>query len=134
MYRVLKEQGRLDRWNRTPSKKGTGFAQPVAAHDHWHIDVSYLNIAGTFYYLCTILDGYSRIIVHWDIRERMTDHREIAERPCRFRGSCGAMNVDSRPDTPDESDVKTVGRFPTDCWPNGESEEAWKRSGAVRRT
>jgi transposase InsO family protein len=34
--------------------------------------VSYLNVCGTFYYLCTILDGYSRYIVHWEIREAMT--------------------------------------------------------------
>ena len=25
-----------------------------------HIDVSYINVSGTFYYLCSILDGYSR--------------------------------------------------------------------------
>src|SRR5437763_1316399 len=29
-------------------------------HQHWHIDVSYINIAGTFYYLCSVLDGFSR--------------------------------------------------------------------------
>jgi transposase-like protein len=28
---------------------------------------------GTFYYMCTILDGFSRYIVHWDIRESMTE-------------------------------------------------------------
>jgi len=28
------------------------------------IDVSYLNIGGTFYYLCSILDGFSRYIVN----------------------------------------------------------------------
>ena len=33
----------------------------------------YLNIAGTFYFLCSILDGYSRFIVHWEIRETMTE-------------------------------------------------------------
>jgi transposase InsO family protein len=33
--------------------------------------VSYLNIAGTFDYLCAVLDGYSRDIVHWEIREHM---------------------------------------------------------------
>src|SRR5690348_469192 len=27
----------------------------------------------TFYYLCSILDGYSRYIVNWDIRESMTE-------------------------------------------------------------
>ena len=56
-----------------PSKKGTGFVQPLAAHEHWHVDVSYLNISGTFYYLCCLLDGYSRSIVHWDIGEHMTE-------------------------------------------------------------
>ena len=30
-----------------------------------------LNIAGTFYFLISILDGYRRYIVHWDIREGM---------------------------------------------------------------
>ena len=28
---------------------------------------------GTFYYLCSVLDGYSRSIVHWDLRESMTE-------------------------------------------------------------
>jgi transposase InsO family protein len=37
------------------------------------IDIAYLNVAGTFYYLCSILDGASRAIVHWDIREAMTE-------------------------------------------------------------
>ena len=32
-----------------------------------------MNIGGTFYYLCSILDGYSRYIVNWDIRESMTE-------------------------------------------------------------
>jgi len=72
-YRVLRKAGRLDRWNRQPSKKGTGFAQPGAPHRHWHIDIAYVNMAGTFYYLCSILDGYSRFIVHWEIRESMTE-------------------------------------------------------------
>ncbi|RME53966.1 IS3 family transposase [Candidatus Woesearchaeota archaeon] len=73
VYRVLKSAGRLDRWNRTVSKKGTGFAQPKRPHSHWHVDISYLNINGTFYYLCSVLDGYSRFIVHWEIRESMKE-------------------------------------------------------------
>jgi putative transposase len=73
VYRVLRGAGLLDRWNPKPSKKGTGFHQPSAPHRHWHIDVSYLNISGTFYYLCSILDGYSRAIVHWEIRESMRE-------------------------------------------------------------
>jgi transposase InsO family protein len=70
-YRTLRAAGVLDRFNGKPSKKGTGFEQPIGPHAHWHIDVAYLNLAGTFYYLCSILDGYSRFIVHWEIRESM---------------------------------------------------------------
>jgi transposase InsO family protein len=73
VHRVLRAAGRLDRWNRKPSKKGTGFHQPLQPHQHWHIDVSYLNVAGTFYYLCSVLDGCSRFIVHWEIREAMKE-------------------------------------------------------------
>jgi transposase InsO family protein len=72
-YRVLAGAGRLDRWARARSKKGTGFVQPLRPHDHWHIDVSYLNLGGTFYYLCSLLDGASRAIVHWELRESMTE-------------------------------------------------------------
>jgi transposase InsO family protein len=47
--------------------------QPLRVHEHSHIDIAYLNIASTFYYLCSILDGASRAIVHWEIREAMTE-------------------------------------------------------------
>jgi transposase InsO family protein len=73
VWRVLSRAGCLSPWNGKPSMKGTGFAQPPAAHEHWHIDVSYINVSGTFYYLCSLLDGYSRTIVHWDLRESMTE-------------------------------------------------------------
>src|SRR5438445_3972616 len=72
-YRVLAGAGRLDRWARARSKKGTGFVQPLRPHEHWHIDVSYLNLGGTFYYLCSVLDGCSRAIVHWDLRASMKE-------------------------------------------------------------
>jgi transposase InsO family protein len=72
-YRVLTEAGLLGHRDWPASKKGTGFVQPLKAHEHWHVDVSYLNICGTFYYFCGLLDGYSRTIVHWEIREAMTE-------------------------------------------------------------
>jgi transposase InsO family protein len=37
------------------------------------VDVSYINVSGTFYYLTSVLDGCSRCIVHWEIRESMTE-------------------------------------------------------------
>ena len=72
-YRVLKKAGLLKKWNGKKSLKGTGFIQPLQPHEHWHVDVSYINLCGTFYYLCSLLDGCSRYIVHWEIREQMTE-------------------------------------------------------------
>jgi putative transposase len=72
-YRVLKNAGLLAGQTPTITKKGTGFVQPLTPHEHWHVDISYLNIAGTFYFLCTILDGCSRFIVHFEIREKMEE-------------------------------------------------------------
>lgn len=89
-YRILSRHQRLSVQDREPSRKGLGFEQPSKPHEHWHIDISYLNILGTFYYLCTILDGFSRFIVHWEVREQMTSQDveiivqraiESAERP-----------------------------------------------------
>jgi putative transposase len=84
VYRVLKAAGRLDRRSFSPSKKGTGFVQPLSAHQHWHVDVCYINVAGTFYFLCTLLDGYSRYIAHWELREKMeeADVETIIQRAC----------------------------------------------------
>lgn len=73
VYRVLHQAGRLDRWNRKPSSKGLGFQQPLVPHQHWHVDVAYVNLAATFYYLISLLDGYSRFLLHWEIRESMTE-------------------------------------------------------------
>ncbi len=73
VYRVLTNAGLLKKWNGKKSKKGDGFVQPLKAHEHWHIDISYINICGTFYYMCSILDGFSRYIVHWEIREAMKE-------------------------------------------------------------
>jgi transposase InsO family protein len=59
----------------------------VRPHEHWHVDVSFLNICGTFYYLCSLLDGYSRFIVHWEIRESMTE-RDVETIVQRARERC----------------------------------------------
>jgi len=86
VYRVLRGAGVLDRWNPKPARKGTGFKQPSEPHGHWHIDIAYLNLSGTFYYLCTVLDGYSRAVVHWEIRESMReDDVEIIVQRARER-------------------------------------------------
>lgn len=73
VFRVLRQADRLRRWAHKTSKKGTGFQQPLKPHEHWHIDISYINIHGTFYYLCAVLDGASRYLIAWSLRESMTE-------------------------------------------------------------
>jgi putative transposase len=73
VYRVLHDAGLIKAHNSKPSLKGKGFVQPLRPHEHWHVDISYINIAGTFFYLCSLLDGCSRFIVHWEIRPSMTE-------------------------------------------------------------
>ncbi len=106
VYRTLKSAGRLDHRQFSPSKKGTGFVQPLVAHQHWHVDISYLNVAGTFYFLISLLDGFSRYIVHWEIREKMEEsdvetvvQRALEKFPGRSRGSSATMARSSSPRT-----------------------------------
>jgi len=73
VYRVLKAAGRLDRRSLGTSSKGNGFKHPEKPHQHWHVDISYINVGGTFYYLISVLDGFSRYIVHYELRESMTE-------------------------------------------------------------
>jgi putative transposase len=82
VFRVLSGAGRLRKWAQRPSKKGTGFEQPLKPHEHWHIDIAYINIHGTFYYLCAVLDGASRYLVDWSLRDSMkeTDIEILLER------------------------------------------------------
>lgn len=73
VYRVLRDAGLLDGRNNKASLKGKGFQQSLRPHEHWHIDVSYINISGSFLFLSSLLDGCSRYIVHWEIRPTMQE-------------------------------------------------------------
>lgn len=100
VYRVLKAAGKLPPRGGKPSRKGTGFDQPTRPHEHRHIDVSYLNICGTFFYLWSLLDGYSRSLAHWELRETMTerDVETIVQRAReRFPGTRPRIISDNGP-------------------------------------
>lgn len=73
VYRVLRRAGLIQSKTARRTGRGKGFVQPLQPHEHWHIDISHLNICGTFYYLCSILDGASRYIVHWEIHPAMNE-------------------------------------------------------------
>lgn len=72
VYRTLKPGGYLSRRDdKEPSKKGTGFIQPRAVHEHWHTDISYLWEFGYRRYLVSVLDGFSRAILHHKVLTTM---------------------------------------------------------------
>mgnify|MGYP006295122477 CR=1 FL=1 len=74
-YRYLRMAGLTSNWNKRTSKtKKKGFTQPLKPHDHWHIDISYINFRGTFLFLICVLDGYSRFIVHHGLRVNMQEY------------------------------------------------------------
>ena len=73
-YRVLKSAGLLRRWNVGKTSKGNGFKQPLKPHVHWHVDISYVNILGTLFFLICVLDGASRYILHHELRTQMSEH------------------------------------------------------------
>jgi len=68
VYRVLKNAGLLLKNWRHQKPKGSGFHQPTQPHEHWHLDISYINFKGTFVYLVALIDGYSRLIVHYELK------------------------------------------------------------------
>jgi len=75
VYRILKSEGLLNKWNTSKRNlKGTGFKQPDYPHKHWHVDIKYLNFLGTFLFLIPVIDGYSRYVVHHEIRRTMTEY------------------------------------------------------------
>ncbi len=75
VYRVLKSTNLLNKWSiKGKSIKGCGFIQPLKPHEHWHIDIAYVNILGTFFFLICILDGFSRMILYHEIRSNMQEY------------------------------------------------------------
>lgn len=74
VYRVLRKAGLLNRWNTVCLKgKGGGFSQPNKFNEHWHTDIKYVNFKGTFLFLISVIDGYSRFIIHNELRTHMQE-------------------------------------------------------------
>lgn len=74
-YRVLKSAGLINKWNtKKSSSKGKGYTQPLNPHEEWHTDIKYVNFHGTFLFLMSVLDGFSRYAVHHELRINMTEY------------------------------------------------------------
>jgi len=70
VYRILRAADLLCRWKRSQSH-GTAPARPARPHERWHTDLMYLRVQGAWYFLVTVLDAYSRYVVHWELLTTM---------------------------------------------------------------
>lgn len=72
VYNILSAHNMLNGWSRLdldPAEKEYRY-KPRAPHHHWHTDIAYIKIQGVFYFLIMVLDGYSRMLLGWEL---MTD-------------------------------------------------------------
>ena len=70
VYRILNDADLLYRWKRGRSI-GEPPPRPQRPNERWHTDIMYLRVEGTWYFLVTVLDGYSRYVVHWELLTSM---------------------------------------------------------------
>jgi len=78
VYRILDKHDLLYRWKRPEPGQGRRVPEATYPNEVWHIDLMYLWVSGRWYFLVTILDSYSRYIVHWELALSMRAE-EIAE-------------------------------------------------------
>jgi transposase InsO family protein len=78
VYRILDSHDLLFRWKRPEPGQGRRVPAATYPNEVWHIDLMYLWVRGRWYFLVTILDSYSRYIVHWELALSMRAE-EIAE-------------------------------------------------------
>jgi putative transposase len=70
VYNVLSERELLCRWK--PSRScGVPVEKPTAPHQRWHTDVMYLWVAGRWYFLVSVIDGFARYLIHWELLTSM---------------------------------------------------------------
>jgi putative transposase len=71
VYNVIKRHNLDKKWAELAEETNRGFDQPLAVHEQWHIDFSYIKIQNSFYYFLGILDGYSRKMLAWRLCKNM---------------------------------------------------------------
>jgi putative transposase len=74
VYRILKENGLITTPQHVLMEASDRFKEPTGfVHEMWQTDFTYFKILGWgWYYLSTILDDYSRYIIHWELCKQMT--------------------------------------------------------------
>ena len=70
VYRILDDVDLLYRWKRS-TRSGEPPPRPEEPNERWHVDLMYLRVQDTWYFLVTVLDAYSRYVVHWELLTSM---------------------------------------------------------------
>lgn len=96
VYRILDAADLLYRWKRSASV-GTAPARPTRPHERWHTDLMYLRVVNTWYFLVTVIDAYSRYVVHWELLTTMTatDVRLVIQEAVERTGATPQLVTDS---------------------------------------
>ena len=73
VYRILKSRGLITSPAYIVMAAADEFKdKPTRVHQQWQVDFTYFKIIGWgWYYLATVMDDYSRYIVHWELCEHM---------------------------------------------------------------
>lgn len=72
IYNELKEHGMIEKYERRPAPWDEPFYEPSHANVMWGADWTKLRIGGVRWYLLTLIDFYSRVIVEWKILPTVT--------------------------------------------------------------
>ena len=73
VYRILRAEELMHRQRGRVKRYREEIEKASFPDEIWATDLMYLTVAGVQYYLITVIDEYSRYIVHWEIREQMTE-------------------------------------------------------------
>jgi transposase InsO family protein len=96
VYRLLNDADLLYRWKRG-GHAGERPAPPTAVHERWHTDLMHLRVGDAWYFLVTVLDAYSRYVVHWELLASMTalDVRYVLQRALEQTGAHPRLVTDN---------------------------------------
>jgi len=72
VYRVLKEEGLIPTRSYNKKRKADGKIEVKEPNKMWHLDITYIPVEQTHAYLISVLDGYSRYVVHAELSMSMT--------------------------------------------------------------
>ena len=96
VYRILADRDLLYRWKRS---RRVGEAPPAATrpNERWHTHLMYLRVGDMWYFLVSVLDAYSRYVVHWELLTCMTaaDVRLVIQEPLERTGAKPELVTDN---------------------------------------